>query len=88
LLDLDQKRIYYIIIKRKRRCFMARIRRSVDERVAELDAKIEKKQAELKALEAQKTRLLNPISMKTVMTKAKEAGLSAEDVAKKLGLDV
>lgn len=67
---------------------MARIRRSVDERVAELDAKIEKKQAELKALEAQKTRLLNPISMKTVMTKAKEAGLSAEDVAKKLGLDV
>ena len=66
----------------------ARIMKSVDERVALLDQKIAKKQAEINALEAQKQKLLHPVNMKTVMAKAKEAGLTAEEIAKKLGLEV
>lgn len=66
----------------------ARIMKSVDERVALLDQKIAKKQAEINALEAQKQKLLHPVNMKTVMAKAKEAGLTPEEIAKKLGIEV
>lgn len=65
-----------------------RIRKTVEERVALLDQKITKKQEELNALETQKQKLLHPVNMKTVMAKAKEAGLSPEDIAEKLGLEV
>lgn len=65
-----------------------RARKTVDERVALLDQKIEKKKAELDALEAQKQKLLHPVNMKTVMTKAKEAGLTPEEIAEKLGIEV
>lgn len=66
----------------------ARIMKSVDERVALIDQKIEKKQAEINALEAQKQKLLHPVNMKTVMAKAKEAGLTPEEIAEKLGIEV
>ena len=65
-----------------------RARKTVDERIALLDQKIEKKKAELDALEAQKQKLLHPINMKTVMPKAKEAGLTPEEIAEKLGIEV
>jgi len=65
-----------------------RARKTVDERVALLDQKIEKKKAELDALEAQKQKLLHPVNMKTVMAKAKEAGLTPEEIAEKLGIEV
>lgn len=65
-----------------------RARKTVDERIALLDQKIEKKKAELDALEAQKQKLLHPINMKTVMAKAKEAGLTPEEIAEKLGIEV
>ncbi len=67
---------------------MPRIRKPVEEKIALLDQKIAKKQEELDALEAQKQKLLHPVNMKTVMAKAKEAGLSAEEIAKKLGLEM
>ncbi len=67
---------------------MARTMRTTEEKIAALDEKIRKKQSEIAALEAQKQKLLHPVNMKTVMAKAKEAGLSPEDIAKKLGLDV
>lgn len=67
---------------------MARIVKTVDEKVALLDQKIAKKQAELNALEAQKQRLLHPVNMKTVIAKAKEAGLTPEEIAEKLGIEV
>lgn len=67
---------------------MARIMKTVEEKVALLDQKIAKKQEELNALEAQKQKLLHPVNMKTVMAKAKEAGLSPEEIAEKLGLEV
>lgn len=63
-------------------------RKSVDERVALIDQKIEKKKAEIDELEAQKQKLLHPISMRAVLTKAKEAGLSPMEVAEKLGIEV
>lgn len=62
--------------------------RTVEERVALIDQKIAKKQSEIEALEAQKQKLLHPVTMKSVMAKAKEAGMSAEDIAAKLGLEV
>lgn len=63
-------------------------RKTVEERVALLDQKIEKKKAEIDALEAQKQKLLHPVSIKTVITKAKEAGLTPEEIAEKLGIEV
>lgn len=62
--------------------------RTVEERIALIDQKIAKKQSEIEALEVQKQKLLHPVTMKSVMAKAKEAGMSAEDIAAKLGLDV
>ncbi|WP_217959069.1 hypothetical protein [Acutalibacter muris] len=59
-----------------------------EERIELIDQKIAKKKAEIESLEAQKKKILNPISMSAVLTKAKEAGLSPEEVAEKLGLDL
>lgn len=67
---------------------MARNVRSKEERLAVLEQKIEKKKSELSALEAQKEKLLHPINMRTVMAKAKELGLTPEEIAEKLGIDV
>lgn len=63
-------------------------RKTVDEKVKLIDEKIEKKQAEITALEAEKYALLHPITMKSVMAKAKEAGLSPKEIAEKLGLEM
>ena len=41
--------------------------RSTEERIALIDAKISKKQEEIKTLEAQKQKLLHPVTMRTVM---------------------
>ena len=54
--------------------------KSVEERIALIDAKIAKKKVEIESLEAQKQRLLHPVNMKTVMAKAKEAGLDRKSV--------
>lgn len=62
--------------------------KSREERIALIDAKISKKKEELASLEAQKEKLLHPVSIRTVMAKAKEAGLTPADIAEKLGLDV
>ena len=62
--------------------------RSTEERIALIDAKISKKQDEIKALEAQKQKLLHPVTMRSVMEKAKAARLSAEEIAEKLGLEM
>ncbi len=62
--------------------------KTVEEKIALIDQKIAKKQVEIAGLEAQKQRLLHPVNMKTVMAKAKEAGLTPEDIAKKLGIEM
>lgn len=63
-------------------------RKTVDERIALIDAKIAKKQSEIDALEVQKNKLLHPVTMKSVMDKAKAAGLTPEEIAEKLGIEV
>ena len=63
-------------------------RKTVEERVALIDAKIAKKQTEITELEAQKQKLLHPITMKAVIAKAKENGLTPEEIAEKLGLEL
>jgi len=60
----------------------------VEEKVAEIDAKIAKKRDEIAALEAQKQKLLHPVNMRTIMQKVKEAGITPEEIAEKLGLDM
>lgn len=67
---------------------MARIIRPLEERVAELDRKIEQKKAELAALEAKKQKLLHPKTMRSVMNAAKEAGMTPDEIAEKLGLNL
>ena len=63
-------------------------RKTVEERIALIDAKIAKKWEEIAALETQKHKLQNPVTMKSVMDKAKKAGLTPEEIAKKLGIEV
>lgn len=63
-------------------------KKPLEERIALLDQKIEKKKAELQTLEAQKNKLLHPVNMRTVMAKAKEAGFTPEEIAEKLGIEV
>ena len=67
---------------------MARNVRSKEERLTALEQKIEKKKAELATLEAQKEKLLHPVNMRTVMAKAKELGLTADEIAEKLGIEL
>ncbi|MCI2106155.1 MAG: hypothetical protein LKK00_05475 [Intestinimonas sp.] len=67
---------------------MAKTIRPVKERIAIIDQKIEKKKAELTKLETQKENLLHPVSMRSVLAKAKEAGMSAKDIAEKLGIEL
>lgn len=63
-------------------------RKTTNERIALIDEKIAKKRAEIEALESQKNKLLHPINMKTVMARAKEIGMTPEEIAEKLGLDI
>ena len=63
-------------------------RKTTDERIALIDEKIAKRKAEIESLESQKNKLLHLVNMKTVMAKAKEAGMTPEEVAEKLGLDI
>lgn len=62
--------------------------KTIEERIAIINAKIEKKHKEIEALEIQKQKLLHPVTLKTVMAKAKESGMSAEEIAEKLGLEM
>ena len=62
--------------------------RSVQERIALIDAKISKKKAEIEALEQKKYQLEHPLTAKAIMAKAKEAGLSLNDIVDKLGLEL
>ena len=63
-------------------------RKTVEERIAKKKTKIAKKREEIAALETQKHKLQNPVTMKSVMDKAKKAGLTPEEIAKKLGIEV
>ena len=63
-------------------------RKPAKERITLIDEKIAKKQAELKRLEAQKEELLHPVTMRAVLNKAKQAGISPKEAAEKLGIEI
>lgn len=71
-----------------------RKRRTKEEMVSEIDAKIETHKKNIAALEARKKAILNPkqrktaISMNAVLKKAKEKGLSAKEIAKRLDINI
>lgn len=72
-----------------------RVRRSVEERAADLDAKIQKHKEAIKLLEEKKAELFRPRKRRTdaeitkeILTKAKKAGLSSREIAEKLGVDL
>lgn len=71
-----------------------RVRRTKEEIVSEIDAKIETHKKNIAALEARKKAILTPkprktaISMNAVLKMAKEKGLSAKDIAKKLDISI
>ena len=67
--------------------------RTKEERIAEIDKKIEAHKKSISALEAKKEAILNPKprtrktkSFNAVIAKAKEAGLTPEQIAEKLGV--
>lgn len=71
-----------------------RIHRTKDERVAELDQKIAYHKQCIKAIEQKKSAILNPKKKRTskslnaILTKAKAAGLTNEEIAEKLGISL
>lgn len=72
-----------------------RVRRSADERAVEIDAKILKHKEAIKLLEEKKADLFRPKKRRTeaeitseILKKAKKSGLSAKDIAEKLGVDL
>lgn len=72
-----------------------RVRRSANERAAEIDAKIQKHKDAIKMLEEKKADLFRPKKRRTeaeitseILKKAKKSGLSAKDIAEKLGVDL
>ncbi len=63
-------------------------RKTTQERIVLIESKIEKKKEEIRALEEQREKLLHPVTMRSVMSKAKESGLTPERIAEKLGIKV
>ena len=73
-----------------------RVRRSIEERAAELDKKILAHREAIKALEEKKADLFRPKKRrrteaeisKELLSKAKKAGMSSKEIAEKLGLSI
>lgn len=73
-----------------------RVRRSVEERAADLDKKIQAHKDAIKMLEEKKAELFRPKKRrrsdaeiaKEILAKAKKAGLSSKDIAEKLGVEM
>lgn len=73
-----------------------RVRRSVEERAADLDKKIQAHKDAIKLLEEKKAELFRPKKRrrsdaeiaKEILAKAKKAGLSSRDIAEKLGVEM
>lgn len=70
-------------------------RRTAEERIAAVDAKIEFHKEAIKQLQAKKEELLHPAKrltktqkMQAVVKAAAKAGLSPEDMAEKLGVEL
>ncbi|MPM00601.1 hypothetical protein SDC9_46828 [bioreactor metagenome] len=73
---------------------MARTSRSKDVRIAEIDVKIEKYKTLIEQLESKKSSIINPAprtrkpGVNAIIKQAKELGMTADEIAKKLGIKV
>lgn len=67
---------------------MARTVRTPEERIAVLNEKISKKKTEIAKLESQRYALEHPVSIKDLIMKAKQSGMSPNEIAQKLGIDI
>jgi len=71
-----------------------RVRRSKEERIAEIDKKIETHKSNIAVLEAKKASILKPsqrkkkLSIKNIVNIAKDSGLSEKEIAEKLGISL
>lgn len=72
-----------------------RVMRPADERIREIDIAIEKHKANIATLEAKKERIQNPSPRRggrpgvgSIIKKAKAKGMTAEQIAEKLGLNI
>ena len=73
-----------------------RVRRSVEERAAEQDKKIQAHNEAIKLLEEKKAELFRPKKRrrsdaeiaKDLLARAKKAGMTSKDIAEKLGLEM
>lgn len=66
-----------------------RTTRSLEERVAEIDQKINFHKEKIAMLEEKKKNLLTPkISATQIIAAAKQKGMSIDDIIKRLGVDV
>lgn len=71
-----------------------RTHRSKEERLAEIEKKITYHKAAITALEAKRDSILNPPKRKTrvgvgsVLKRAKEAGMTPQEMAEKLGIEL
>lgn len=72
-----------------------RVMRSKEERIAEIDKKIAFHKEKVTMLEAKKESILNPKprggrkkGMNTVLSKAKDLGMTPEEIAEKLGISL
>lgn len=70
-------------------------RRPAEERIAEIDKKIAGHKEAIKKLETKKHTILNPkpraskaAGLKALISKAKEAGMTNEEIAEKLGISL
>ena len=69
------------------------VRRPAEERIAEIDKKIAGHKDAIQKLEAKKNAILNPraskaAGLKALISKAKDAGMSNEEIAQKLGISL
>ena len=70
-----------------------RARRTKEEMIADIDKKIAFHKAHIEQLEAKKSSILNPkprknAVIKTIISKATESGMSEQEIAEKLGIEL
>jgi len=60
----------------------------MEERITILDEKISKKKTEIAKLESQKYALSHPVSIKDIVMKAKQSGMTPNEIAQRLGIEI
>ena len=71
------------------------VRRSTEERIADIDAKIASHEKSIENLKAKKDAILNPkpriskaTQIKNIVAKAKDSGMSVEVISERLGIEL